>query len=556
MTKSSISSLIIALLLIIPFQIIAQAPIVEITRETTPPSVEQQLVRLSEALVKKEKERGALEKASKAEEDELTQLQLQQDILAAEDIILGLREEIVSLATGGIKLFVEQPEENENFNWEQDLERIFEPLLIQLREISERPRLIEKLESNITFWEKREEKLLEAVKNLEANREVIQVSQVKKQLDELLGTANTRLNSAQQKLELLRSELNTTKESDNPIWSIANDMFSEFIIDMILHLLIALIAAFIAYQLIKLLCLLLGRFIKLFKSIDAGLIDRSISIAHIVIGSLISLAIYFVILYSLTEWFLLLLSLLIVAGLILGLKDAIPAYLNEIKTLLNMGTIRQGERFVYDGLPWKIKRLNVHTHLHNPLLHGHLRVPLSEIVNQSSRPYHKDEPWFPTAVGDFVFLHDQIFGKIIRQTPEIVEVDVGGSVYTYLTTEFLSSAPRNFSRQGFSIYEIFGFDYQHQDTIINTMLNTYLTAIEKAVKQAPFGDYCTRLTIEFNQAAASSLDYKILISFEGKAAEYYFAIRRLLQKTSVEVANTHGWVIPFNQLTVHHQPAD
>ena len=193
----------------------------------------------------------------------------------------------------------------------------------------------------------------------------------------------------------------------------------------------------------------------------------------------------------------------------------------------------------------------VHTHLHNSALHGHLRVPLSEIVNSSSRPYHKDEPWFPTKVGDFVFLDDDTFGQVQRQSPDVVELALGGSIYSYPTRDFLSYKPRNISKDGFTIYEVFGFDYQHQQDITGNILDTYRKEIETALKASQFKAHNTFIIVEFDNASASSLDFKIIAGFTGDAAESYFAIKRFLQKTSVDIANQYGWGIPFQQITVH-----
>ena len=57
-------------------------------------------------------------------------------------------------------------------------------------------------------------------------------------------------------------------------------------------------------------------------------------------------------------------------------------------------------------------------------------------------------------------------------------------------------------------------------------------------------------------AATSSLDFRILASFDGKVANEYYAIKRLIQKASVEVSNREGWVIPFQQLTLHYDPVE
>jgi predicted nucleic acid-binding Zn-ribbon protein len=516
---------------------------------------EQRLSGLQDTLKAKEKEKKELEKKLKLEADDVTKEQLQQELNAADDIIVGVREEIVKLSTGGVELYSEPPVVDEEFDWQKDLELIFEPLLDQLREISERPRLIEKLEADIDYWNKRKESLSTAIANLESNIKAVTDKTLKRQLNDLLDTANSRSNTAQQKLSLLENELTLLRQSKNPIWSTLADIFSNVVAGIIIHFFIAVAAAVLIYQIIKLLSLIPIVFINKNKPKETVFAERAIVVTRSLLGGMLAVLVYFVVLYSFAEWLLLVLSTLIIAGIVLGLKDAIPAYFIEIKTLLNMGSIRQGERIIFNDIPWRVNRLNVHTHLHNPALHGHLRVPLSEIVNVSSRPYHDDEPWFPTKVGDVVLMEDGAFGKVVRQTPDLVEINHGDSIYSYKSSDFISRRPRNFSK-GFTVYEIFGFDYKHQADICDEIYNTYQKEIKEAVEQSDYEKFSTYLEVEFNNASASSLDFKILASFTGEAAEDYYKIRRFLQKVSVDIANKYGWVIPFQQVTIHHQPVE
>jgi len=521
-----------------------------------PVTIEAGLLQLKEALSRKEKEKISLERQLKTEQDDVVKEQLQQELTSASDVIIGLREEITSLSTGGARLYDEPPVVEREFDWRKDLELIFEPLLGQLREISERPRVVEKLESDIAFWQDRQIELNAAIENLRANIESVSSKALKKDLSALLDTALARANTAEQKLSLLDNELIALEKQKNPIWSTLGEIFSKIILSIVFHFFVAVVVAFLVYQAIRLLSLLPIYFIAKNNPGEIVTAEHAIVVVRVVMGSMLALMTYFIVLYSFAEWLLLVISFLIIVGLALALRNTLPQYFVEIKTMLNMGSIRQGERIIFNGLPWKINRLNVHTRLHNPELHSYIRVPLAEIVTSSSRPYHNDEPWFPTKVGDIIFLEGDVFGKVVRQTPDIVEVSLGSSIYTYQTADFLSRRPRNLSREGFTIYEIFGFDYQHQKDITTTVWSIYKSAIEETINHSHFAEYNTYLGVEFDNASASSLDFKIIAAFTGEAAPDYFKIKRLLQKASVEVANKQGWVIPFQQLTVHHQPAE
>jgi hypothetical protein len=517
-------------------------------------SFEQELANFYAILKEKEKEKRELTKRLKIETDALTQQQLTQELASVNDIIIGVRSEIVNVSTNGMTLFAKPPVDKKDFNWQEDLELIFEPLLDQLRGIGERPRLIAKLETDIVYWDTRKKELTQAVENLTENLKQLSSPALLQEVQGLLDSAASRKNRAEQKLSLLNKDLTDLKKSEGTIWSSLGDIFRDVIVGILLHLLIAVAAAIFVYQCVRLLSLIPIQLIRK-KTPNATLFaERAIVFGRVVIGIIFMVFTYFVVLYSFSEWLLIVLSLLIIAGLILALKNTAPDYIIEIKALLNMGSIRQGERLIYHGLPWRISKLNVHTHLSNPALGSSLRVPLSEIINLSSRDSHVKEPWFPTKVGDIVLLEDGVFGKITRQTLDIVEINFGGSIFSYQTLDFLTRRPQNLSKEGFSVYETFGFDYEHQSIATDEMLKTYKEELTMAMKKSDYNSFNTFLTVEFSNASASSLDFRVIASFDGDVAADFYRLKRFFQESSVNIANKHGWIIPFQQLKVHHVP--
>lgn len=517
---------------------------------------EKKLLQVKADLTQKENEKKVLEDAIRIEKDELILGQLKQELKSTEDVVNGLRGELVEMSTGGVELYEEPPLVERDFDWKKDLELIFDPVLSQLRQLGERPRKLEQLQADIVFWEKREKNLKEAVNNLQNNLDKVDARALKKELKVFLTTAESKLNTSQQKLGLLKKELSELEKESNPIWVTLKDVFSDIILAVVIHFFVALLVAFLVYQFIRLLSLIPIYIVVKRNPGETVFAERAIVVVRVILGVILAVIAYFVVLYSFSEWLVLFISMLLLAGIALALKNTLPKYFIEVKTMLNMGSLRQGERLMFDGLPWRITRLNVHTRLHNPALNAYIRVPLEEIVKASSRPYHKDEPWFPTLVGDVVFLEDDVFGKVIRQTAEIVEVDLGGSIYSYQTADFLSRRPRNLTREGFMIYETFGLDYQHQSEILTSILEVYKASVKEALDRSPFGEFNTYFEVEFDNASASSLDLKILAAFKGDVGMDFFKIKRLFQNASVAAANKHGWVIPFQQMTIHHQPVE
>jgi hypothetical protein len=59
------------------------------------------------------------------------------------------------------------------------------------------------------------------------------------------------------------------------------------------------------------------------------------------------------------------------------------------------------------------------------------------------------------------------------------------------------------------------------------------------------------LQVEFEEAAASALNIRVLGDFAGDVAPSYHVLRRAIQRICVDACNDYGWVMPFTQLTLH-----
>lgn len=259
------------------------------------------------------------------------------------------------------------------------------------------------------------------------------------------------------------------------------------------------------------------------------------------------------VLYSSGDWVLLTLVIIFFLGIAWTAKQGFPRYWEQFKLLLNLGTVRENERLIYNGIPWKLVSLNLYSHLENPELNsGRIRVPLRYLIDLNSRPYSPDEPWFPCRVTDWVMLSDETFGKVVSQTPDMVQLFLfGNSRKTYLTEEFLRLNPTNLST-GFCVWVTFGIDYSHQSLCTQEIPDRLKEILSEKLSDAVnYGQHLLNLNVEFKEAGASSLDLEIFADFSGQAAQYRNSIHRFLQKSCVEACNEYGWIIPFTQITLH-----
>ena len=220
--------------------------------------------------------------------------------------------------------------------------------------------------------------------------------------------------------------------------------------------------------------------------------------------------------------------------------------------MLNLGPVREGERVVYNDIPWRVSSLNFYSLLTNPCLQGGtLRLPLSELGTLISRPYQKKEIWFPSDVGDFVLLSDGTFGEVIQQTPEVVRLKTVGAARTFSVSDYLGLSPRNLSQGSYGFSIVFGIDYQHQAICLDKVVPVFKEAVAEAIAQSGVSEHLEDLVVDFKEAGASSLDYLVHVVMNGKAASSYWSLQRIVQQACVKACNQHNWGIPFAQLTIH-----
>jgi hypothetical protein len=97
----------------------------------------------------------------------------------------------------------------------------------------------------------------------------------------------------------------------------------------------------------------------------------------------------------------------------------------------------------------------------------------------------------------------------------------------------------------------FGIDYQHQAICLEVVPGIFDAAVTEALQTSSVADGLETVFVEFKEAGASSLDYIIVVTMNGKEAGSYWTVGRIIQQSCVRVCNERGWVIPFTQLTVH-----
>lgn len=484
-------------------------------------------------------------------EDERERKRLSQEIDQLSMDLESLQTAWEMMATGGADLDMFGVRTESAFNWRDELQSVFEPILVELRHLTERPRKIERLRNDQAYYQQRLDVAEEALASIEDYRSSAPLPHLKAAFDRLEERWRTRRDDLQNRLNLvdfeLQETLSPTRSKRDPV-----EALKQLLSGRVLNLVIAVVVMALVYLLLRLLSRGYERIVMRKARVRSAFVARAGNLLIYFSTGIIVLISGMAVFYVRGDWLLLGLVLIMLAGAAFVLQKSLPNYLQEARIMLNLGPIREGERISFNGVPWRIKALSLYATLVNPMLQGGtLRVPVRELLGYQSRGFDNSEPWFPARVGDYVILDDNTYGKVIAQTPETVQMLVLGAIKHFRAGEFIGHAPRNLTAQGFTLTIPFGLDYQHQADIVDGIPGALEKALKNGLAASDVGKHLTSLAVEFAQAGASSLDLLIIAAFSGEAADSYFKIQRLLQRLAVEACNANGWVIPFNQITVH-----
>ena len=216
------------------------------------------------------------------------------------------------------------------------------------------------------------------------------------------------------------------------------------------------------------------------------------------------------------------------------------------------GTMRLVHRIArWLRVRWKIRR-NFYTDLVNPALEGaEFTLPIKDLIGLYSRPSGPDEPWFPSLRGDWVRLADEVFGQVISQSPDMVELEIpGGSRVTYTHDDYLAEKPDNLSG-GFRSEIEFGLSYNHQDIATGKAMEMLKDHIREGLLKLVPEQHLLDVGCEMLEAGDNAIIYEVEADLTGAVALLMEDVERELTRLCVDECNKFGWEIPFPQLVVH-----
>ncbi len=443
-------------------------------------------------------------------------------------------------------------DDTEGYDWQKELVIIMQPVFSEMQRLTEGPRKRELLRVELKEISERITLLKEGLNYLTQLKSDELTSEALEKINRLEEEWQLRLENLQHQKTLVSYDLEDLTD-DHTFFERISASVIRFATGRGLILLVSFSAFFgVFYLFSKGLKLMARNRERHGKARPISIRWRVALLAYQLVMVIASLFVLLTLLHSSGDMVLFGLAIIILLLILISMRNAIPAYLQKLRLFLNLGQAREGERVIYNGIPWKIEYINLYTvYLLNPALdNGRIRLTVDILNGMVSRPIKHNEIWFPSKVGESFIMPDGLHVVVKRQTPESVYLDYFGGHIIYPTADFIKAKPNNIS-QGYSTTVNFGLGYEHFSLSIDDVIATIRTKVEAALKERGMLEYTTGVTVDFRRVeAGESLLYTIIVGMGHDAVGFYYSLPRLIQKVCVETAQENGWNLPFTEVSL------
>jgi len=496
-----------------------------------------------------EQDLKAVQEKRESPEGEALKEELHQQIRDIDNKLDDLRNEFEQIVTG-VDPAVFAKKEEVSLDWTKEIQILLGPVLNELRRLTARAREIDRLRMEIGRYEEQRLLAQHALENAHKLTDQILDAALAPYFMDLQQEWERRQQEVDTQLAVLHEELQRKLSEQKSFAEGVKDLFQSFFRSRGRNFILACLALLLFWVVLSRLHHWISE-VSPFHRNGPTLIARAFNVFYIFLTAIGAIAIFLLVLYLFEDWVLIALSIIFLLGIAWAAKNALPWIGYQLMVLLGMGAMREGERVVYNGVPWLVRSLNFYAIIVNPeLVGGYVRLPLHAIAELHSRPFEPGEPWFPTRTDDWVLLADQTLGRVALQTPEIVQLAVGSSLRTFNTPDFLAQHPTVLAT-GFVRLVRFGIDYRHQALATREIPATLQSRLTEDLARQGYDSDAVRIEVEFEEAGESALQFVVLARCSGAVAPRYIALQRAIQRICVDACNDYGWVIPFPQLTLH-----
>lgn len=486
------------------------------------------------------------------EEIDKTALQIEIDALALEITQVEQEMDLVVLGLQA-RQYSKDNGEQKPINIREEIGRVFEPIIMSVERATEPARRMEELRQLADQAEKRiviAQNTLDSINGFR-DADVKYPKDVQERLDKHHELWQNRLQEAQNIDIALTEQLAATRRARGNSLKQFSEDFGGFILNRGASLLMAMGLGFgfiILCQMIR------SSTTYWYRHTHNNVLSASMRIFSMfitLIGIIGGFAIAVTIFNIRQDWLMLAMSLLLALALSWTFVRSLPALGEQTRLLMNLGAVREGERTLVNGLPYRIERLSMYTKLVNPALSGgELIYPVRELIGMHSRPVTKGEAWFPTQVGDWI-VRDGKHYQVTKQTPEHVIIRRPGGAEDFVPAqEFMDTLFEIISNGYRAVYE-FGLDYKHLADARVEIPELINQCVQKHIGEILGDEALLAVDTRFVELGDSALIFTVQADLGPGLGHEWRKMQKYLNHAVVEACLDQKWDIPFPQLVIH-----
>ncbi len=453
--------------------------------------------------------------------------------------LVELRRNFRELATG-----IEEAQDDEMLghgDWQQELKDLLNPLLNELRRATAQPREIEKLRRGVEDLSSGLVRVRAGLLRLDRLTEEASTPQLRSDLTILKTDLQSQEQSLSTQLEVVNHKLQTKLAGRKPLADTLSDIFQVFFKIRGINLILALCAAVLFWFVARRAQFVSAKFIR--RNKESTFVSRIISVIVTIGTGLGAVLVFMLALYFVGDWVLLLITIMLLLGVVWTSKQAVQHLWSHTSLLMNMGSVREGERVMHRGLPWKVANIHFLSKLENPALQGRgLLVPIRDLRELRSREIIPEEPWFPSIVGDWVLWDRTNLAQVVFQGVEYVTLKyLGGEEVLVLATDYYSARVVNLSKGFCHQISIIVNQHDRQDVCTRIMPGLKSAIIAMLNRH----DVVAKsVDIEVEGVSDRGISLLVIADFNGQVAAKYDIARRAISAGGFEYFNRCGLTLP------------
>jgi len=423
---------------------------------------------------------------------------------------------------------------------QDEMSQLLTPIFTDLRALTQKSRAFQELAEELTRLKERAEQEKRAVVEIDKLLVEVKASKtpdtvLRSALNETRKSFQGRLDEVTSRTAAVQHQLGELKMTGVSFWKDLGLQVKHFVFIRGTNILLALFVFMVIFFGLRTAYAYLMKVMAVRKYQRLSFMLRILDVAHEGGAFLLGLSAALLVLYARGDWLLGGLSLLALGGLLMTAKTGIARHLEQLQFLLNLGQVREGERVLIAGVPWRVGTIYMFTQLTNPAMpRASLRLPLQTLASMTSRPSKLGEAWFPCEIDSWILVNGDLLAQVADITPEHVIICYQGGLKRWIPMGTFIAMDMACLSEGFSRSITIDVPLRGQAMQTADFIEHLKGAIREYLLHCMKPEELCDLCIELQNTDSISRFYEVTAFFAGSLAPQYHRLKQLLQLATAE----------------------